>query len=201
MRRCLHLLAEQGFGTVITGALPPAEQRSFLEAGFVAQEYLHLLVLDLSLPLLPLPPSPRLYRAGRSRRRQLLAVDGACFSAFWRIDEAGLREVLAATERHRLRVALGDKRFVIGYAVCGATGRRGFVQRLAVSPGAQGHGIGKRLLLDGLYWMRSLGVQEVAVNTQVGNATALSLYRRAGFQDDAAGLCVLSAELVHGRDG
>jgi GNAT superfamily N-acetyltransferase len=201
VRRCLDFLADQGFDKVITGALPPSEQRGFLEAGFVVHEHLQLLVLDLSLPLLPLPPGPRLHRAGRSRRNQLLAVDAACFSAFWRIDPAGLREVLRATEHHRLRVALGEGRLVSGYAICGASGRRGFVQRLAVSPASQGHGIGKKLLLDGLYWLRSCRVQEVAVNTQVGNDPALALYRRAGFRDDAAGVCVLSAELVRRRDG
>jgi ribosomal protein S18 acetylase RimI-like enzyme len=125
-----------------------------------------------------------------------LEVDGAAFAPFWRLDHAGLREALKATRQHHLRVVLGPRRAVAGYAICGVSGRRGFVQRLAVAPDAQGRGIGKALLLDGLYWLRARGAEEVAVNTQVGNETALSLYRRVGFRDDPGGLAVLSTRLA-----
>ena len=84
---------------------------------------------------------------------------------------------------------------MVGYAICGASAGRGFVQRLAVLPEAQGHGVGKRLLLDGVHWLRGLGVREIAVNTQIGNETALALYRKVGFRDDPNGLSVLSAQL------
>jgi GNAT superfamily N-acetyltransferase len=195
VRRCLRLLAEQGFERVVTGALPPGEQHGFLEAGFVVHEQLHLLALDKALRLPPLPPSPRLRRAGPVRRRGVLDVDAAAFSAFWRLDRAGLKEAMAATPQRRLRVVLDSGRQVSGYAICGASGGRGFVQRLAVTPSAQGHGLGTKLLLDGLYWLRGLGTYQIAVNTQQGNETALALYRRVGFREDPAGLCVLSAGL------
>ena len=84
---------------------------------------------------------------------------------------------------------------MIGYAICGASGSRGFVQRLGVEPGLQRRGVGSKLLLDGLYWLRAVGATRVAVNTQVGNEPALGLYRRMGFTDDDAGLSVLSAGL------
>jgi ribosomal protein S18 acetylase RimI-like enzyme len=198
VRRCLALLAEQGFKGVVTGALSPAEQRGFLEAGFGVHEHLHLLLLDLSDPLPPLPSWPRLHAAGLRRRRGLLAVDALAFAPFWRLDRAGLHEALKATQDHRLRVALA-KRSVVGYAVCGASAGRGFVQRLAVSPDCQGRGLGRKLLLDGLYWLRAMGVREVAVNTQVGNDAALALYHRLGFRDDLAGLSVLTAGLAPSR--
>jgi len=198
VRHCARVLAEQGFERVITGAIGPSEQHGFLEAGFVLEERLHLLVRDVSAPLVALPARPRLHRALLVRRAQLLEVDAACFSPFWRVDMAGLREVLAATDKHRLRVALGAHHKVCGYAVCGAAGGRGFVQRIAVAPELRGRGIGKKLLVDGLYWLRSVGAREVAVNTQFGNEVALSLYRGVGFEDDETGLCVLSARL--GRD-
>jgi len=195
VRRCLHLLAEQGFQRVVTAALPPDEQHGFLEAGFVVHEQLHLLALDKALPLPPLPPEPKLRRAGPVRKTGALEVDAAAFSPFWRLDRAGLKEALAATPQRRLRVVLDGDRRVTGYAICGASGGRGFVQRLAVTPAAQGHGLGKRLLLDGLYWLRGLGTYQIAVNTQHGNETALALYRQVGFREDPAGLCVLSAGL------
>ena len=124
-----------------------------------------------------------------------MKVDAAAFAPFWRLDRAGLREAVKATRQHRLRVVLGDHRAVVGYAICGTSGGRGFVQRLAVAPAAQGRGIGKALLLDGLDWLRASGAQDIAVNTQVGNDAALALYRSVGFRDDADGLAVLSARL------
>jgi dTDP-4-amino-4,6-dideoxy-D-galactose acyltransferase len=111
------------------------------------------------------------------------------------LDRAGLRDALGATQQRHLRVVLSVKRKVVGYAICGASDRRGFVQRLAVLPEAQGQGIGKRLLLDGLYWLRGLNAQHIVVNTQMGNEAALALYRRVGFREDPAGLSVLAAGL------
>jgi len=196
VRRCLGLLAEQGFQRVVTAALPPAEQRGFLEAGFNVHEHLHLLVLDAGVALPPMPPGPALRRAGAIRRKALLKVDAAAFAPFWRLDQAGLRDALGATQKRRLRVALGVRHKVVGYAICGASDGRGFVQRLAVLPEAQGHGIGKRLLLDGLYWLRGLNTRHIVVNTQFGNEAALRLYRQVGFREDPAGLSVLSAALL-----
>ena len=44
-RRCLSVLAEQGFQRVITSAVSPPEQAGLLQAGFEVHEHLHLLVL------------------------------------------------------------------------------------------------------------------------------------------------------------
>lgn len=195
VRRCLGLLAERGFRSVVTAALPPVEQSGFIEAGFQVREHLHLLVLDRDATLPPVAPGPPLRHAGPLRRRGVLRVDAASFAPFWRLDRGGLNDALGATQQRRLRVVLGVRRKVVGYAICGASEGRGFVQRLAVLPEAQGHGTGKRLLLDGLHWLRGLNANHIVVNTQVGNEAALALYRNVGFQDDPAGLSVLSAAL------
>ena len=63
------------------------------------------------------------------------------------------------------------------------------------TPEAQGHGLGKRLLLDGLHWLRALHAHRIVVNTQMGNDAALGLYQQVGFREDPAGLSVLSAPL------
>jgi GNAT superfamily N-acetyltransferase len=195
VRRCAQLLARQGYEKAITAALSTREQLGFLEAGFCVHEHLHLLLLDRSVSIPPSLPRPHLRRATPARRRGLLAVDAVAFSPFWRLDQAGLREALSATPRRRLRVVLGGDHKVTGYAICGASGPRGFVQRLAVEPSCQGQGIGKKLLLDGLEWLRRVGTVEIAVNTQEGNEAALALYRNVGFRDDLYGLSVLSADL------
>lgn len=193
--RCLKVLADQGFQRVITSAVAPREQAGLRQAGFEVHEHLHLLLLQRGAQLPPPSATPHRHRAGPVRTGGLLKVDGAAFAPFWRLDRAGLREAVNATHQHRLRVVLGDRRAVVGYVICGTSGGRGFVQRLAVAPAVQGRGIGKALLLDGLHWLRASGAQEIAVNTQVGNDPALALYRSVGFRDDPDGLAVLSARL------
>lgn len=200
VRRCLHLLARQGYERVITGALSYREQPGFLAAGFDVYEQLHLLLLDHTRRLPPVPSGPRLRRALGRRRMGALELDALAFDPFWRLDSAGLEEALRATPGRRFRVVLGDRagggrRPVIGYAICGASGTRGFVQRLAVAPAARRQGIGKRLLLDGLAWLRAQGAGQIAVNTQYGNSAALELYKNVGFREDPEGLSVLSARI------
>jgi len=194
VRHCCEQLARRGYRRVVTGALSPTEQAAFLDAGFAVEEQLHLLGIDLTEPLAPVPDGLALHR-GRRYRRAVLAVDRTAFSEFWQFDEAGLTDALAATPQTRFRVAVGPDGEVGGYAVCGRAGARGFVQRLAVVPAARRGGTGSRLLLDGLHWMRRHGVRRAMVNTQVGNEAALSLYRRVGFRDEPAGLSVLSVGL------
>jgi GNAT superfamily N-acetyltransferase len=84
---------------------------------------------------------------------------------------------------------------LIGYAIHGRSGTRGFVQRLAVAPEARRLGVGRGLLLDGLYWMRRRGVRRAVVNTQVGNDAALTLYYDVGFRREPSGLSVMEAGL------
>jgi len=193
VNECLRLLGQQGFREVVTGALSAGEQAGFLAAGFEVRERLDLLVLSLGTTLGPLPPGRRLYRVGPRRRAGVLAVDRSAFPPFWRLDRASLHEALRATPLRHFRVVLDDRRKVVGYAICGVAGSRGFVQRLAVTPSARRGGLGTRLLLDGLGWMRSAGARQVVVNTQEGNSAALALYKSVGFRQEADGLCVLSA--------
>jgi ribosomal protein S18 acetylase RimI-like enzyme len=196
LRRCLRTLAERGYTRVVTAALAPPEQEGFLAAGFEVEERLHLLARDLG-SLAPVPAGLALRRVGRVLRPQVLQVDHAAFPAFWQFDGHGLDEALGATPRTRFRAALaahGDRR-VLGYAISGRSGHRGFVQRLAVDPEAQRQGIGRGLLLDGLHWMRRRGVRRAVVNTQLDNDAALMLYQQCGFRREPAGLTVLSTGL------
>jgi len=197
LRRCLTVLAERGFNRVVTAALSPLEQGGFLAAGFEVTEELHLLAIDLDgLP--PVPADLALARVRWNQRDEILAIDQAAFSPFWQFDEQGLADALRATPRTRFRAALAppdDARRFAGYAICGRSGSRGFVQRLAVLPDFQRRGLGRGLLLDGLNWMRRRGVARAVVNTQLDNAPALSLYLETGFRREPSGLSVLSAGL------
>jgi ribosomal protein S18 acetylase RimI-like enzyme len=192
VRQCLDQLAARGFSSVVTTALSVPEQTGFLGAGFGVEEDLHLLVHDLrGLP--PAPPAS-LRRATHADRRGVLDVDAIAFPPFWRIDDEGLTDALAATPRTRFRVASGQ-RAVTGYAISGRAGRRGFLQRLAVEPHHQREGLGRALALDALYWLRRWRVERAFVNTQLDNAAALSLYESLGFRREETRLSVLSRGL------
>jgi ribosomal protein S18 acetylase RimI-like enzyme len=137
-----------------------------------------------------------LRRAPRRRRAEILDVDRAAFVEFWRFDALGLKDALRATPAVRFRMAVAPGGRVAGYAISGRSGSRGFVQRLAVHPTFQGAGTGRRLLLDGMHWMRRNGVGRAMVNTQAGNQAALSLYTQTGFREEPVGLSVLSTGLL-----
>lgn len=179
-----------GVGRLVTGALTPAEQSPFTAAGFTVHDRLHLLSHDLH----DLPPVPdvgaRLRRAGRSDHAPALAVDARAFEPFWRLDRVGLRDAIGATPTARFRV-LGSAP-ILGYAVTGRSGNRGYLQRLAVDPTHRREGLGTALVIDGLRWLRRRWTTSAVVNTQVGNDAALSLYRRLGFVLEPGGLCVLT---------
>lgn len=201
VRHCLDQLAASGFARVLTGALGPLEQDGFLAAGFAVQEELHLLSHDLRQ--LPAPDDDAGLAVRRARptdRREVLDVDGRAFPPFWRLDEGGLDEALGATPHTRFRVVAGacsdaDVRPVAGYAITGRAGRRGFLQRLAVDPGARRLGLGRGLVMDGLRWLRRWHVERAVVNTQIDNHAALALYRSLGFRREPVGLSVLATGL------
>ena len=64
----------------------------------------------------------------------------------------------------------------LGYGLFGRAGTDGYVQRLAVHPEAQGDGLGRALLVDGLHWLRRRGAVHAYVNTQSDNDRAYALY-------------------------
>jgi ribosomal protein S18 acetylase RimI-like enzyme len=206
VRHCLDVLAARGFAEVVTAALSPREQAGFQSAGFELHERLHLLALDLTRGpgARPNPISwfrrvdgsrrgSVVRRARRRDRGRLLVVDNAAFPPFWQLDEGGLVEALRATPSSRLRVAVDPE--VVGYAISGRAGQRGYLQRLAVDPEHQGNGIGRALAIDGLRWMARRGVEQAVVNTQYGNEAALAVYDQLGFRVQPGGLAVMTTRI------
>lgn len=202
VERSLAELERDGVGVALTAALAPPEQEPFLQAGFRVHERLHLLVRSLDdLPSVP-HTRARLRRGRRADRPDLLAVDAAAFPGFWRLDEPALDDAIAATPSARLRVAAlipdapaSHSSGVVGYAITGRAGPRGYLQRLAVDPDQQRLGIGTALVVDGLRWLRRWRARQVLVNTQVDNDSALGLYLALGFRLQRDGLAVLRREI------
>lgn len=189
VRDALARARAQGYRRMVTPALPPYEWHPYLDAGFEIRERLHLLGHDL-LAL----PEKGAHRLRKVRRRDLdtvLEIDHLAFEPFWRMDPPALDEAVRATPSSRFRLHRGGD----GYALFGRAGNRGYVQRLAVRPGAEGSGLGSTLVTDGLWWLRRWRITEVLVNTQASNDRAVALYERLGFRRRAGGLAVLEADL------
>jgi ribosomal protein S18 acetylase RimI-like enzyme len=194
LQRRLADLRLEGWQGVVTAALAPLDQKVFADQGFRVIERLHL--LRHRLRSLPTPgdgesPFERTRRARRRDHRAVLTIDRAAFVPFWQLDQTTLADALSATRSSRFRVVDSAGGRVAGYAVCGRSATRGYVQRLAVDPGCQRQGLGTALLLDGLRWLARRRARDVLVNTQEGNERSLRLYLRTGFELEPGGLAVL----------
>lgn len=197
--RYLRELTGQGFSSVVTAALAPTDAQAFVSVGFEEQERLRLLSHDLRD--LPRRAGPRPRRVRPQDWTAVLTVDSASFAPFWRLDHAGLHDAVAATPTARFRLLAAPTTgagaaTTAGYALTGRAGRQGFVQRLAVRPEHQGHGLGRILALDALHWLRRCRARRAVVNTQQGNEVALSFYRHLGFRAEPSDLIVLRRDLA-----
>lgn len=191
VRHAAGRLEADGVRLVLTPALRPEEQEPFLELGFRVRERLHL--LRHRLGAVPEVAPVQLRRGWRRDYRSALEVDALAFSSFWRFDRDALADARAATPSSTFRVA--GRRRVHGYAVTGLAGSLAYLQRLAVHPDHQRHGIGAALVVDALSWSRSRGAEGVLVNTQEANHRAMELYLRLGFASEPHGLAVLERDL------
>lgn len=194
LERTRASLAADGFTSVVTAAVGPAEQDAFARDGFAEREQLHLLRHDLRSVQPAATGVGRIRRGARRDHAAVLDVDGRAFDEFWRLDVDGLLEAMRATPVSRLRVV--RHRGVVAYSVAGRAGRHGYLQRLAVDPSVAGRGLGAALVADTLGWMRRRGVASVLVNTQQSNQRALGLYERLGFVLEPDGLAVLQRPLT-----
>jgi ribosomal protein S18 acetylase RimI-like enzyme len=192
VRRCVEKARASGYDSVLTSAVSPHESEPFVDAGFSVQERLHLLALDLDQA--PEPPAQPLSKAARRDRPGVLELDDLSFDDFWRLGPVGLKDALHATPTSRFRVA-HDGDLVAAYAITGAAGRFGYLQRIAVHPHARRHGWGRALVADALGWIWRHGGTRAYVNTQLENTRALALYQSFGFEILPAGLCVLGRAL------
>jgi len=193
IRTEVERLRSRGVERILTGALHHGEVAAFEAAGFVEHERLHLLRHDLrSLP--EIAPSSRVHlrRAWWRDQSSVLAIDGRAFDTFWSLDHKGLDDAVRATPSSRFRVALSDNGTLSGYAVTGRAGDRGYLQRLAVDPPRHRSGTGRRLVADGLGWLKRTGTRLAVVNTQEHNEAALRLYLSTGFVMEPHGLTVLT---------
>jgi len=80
------------------------------------------------------------------------------------------------------RVATVESR-VVGVALCGHDGRRGYIYHLAVDPAYQGRGLGKRLLDECLDGLRGTSVRRVLIMVAKDNPRGREFWRRNGWEE------------------
>ena len=140
---------------------------------------------DLSLPIAPaplpagiilLPFSKETTNAARELMKRVypegLNDGGISFEGFWTwltTDAEFDRDLMFFAARHGV---------VVGLCHCW---RDNFVKDLAVDPSFRKSGLGSALLTTALLAYRGRKAASVDLKTDIGNATAQSLYRRLGF--------------------
>jgi ribosomal protein S18 acetylase RimI-like enzyme len=186
------LAGREGVRAIRTGALFAAAAERFFDAGFAVVDTLMLLRADLDDP----GPARRPVGATaplRARHHGVAArIDAAAFGAEWGNGAADLAEIRRATTSHRARVrhAISSPPVrrvlrrppIVAFAITGAAGGQGYLQRLAVLPEHQRQGHGRALTIDSLEWMRRRRLSHAVVNTGIDNEPARALYESLGFR-------------------
>jgi ribosomal protein S18 acetylase RimI-like enzyme len=201
------LAGRESVRAIRTGALFTEAANRFAGAGFAVVDTLMLLRADLSDPAVG-----RTERRGGAtvplRHRQhdeAARVDRSAFGAEWSNAPADLGEIRRATAAHRARarraLATNTRRMfrrppIVAFAITGAAGGQGYLQRLAVLPEHQRQGHGRVLTVDSLAWMRRRRLGHAVVNTGVDNEPARELYESLGFRALSDRLVVMQLDLT-----
>ena len=90
------------------------------------------------------------------------------------------------------RVAI-DGSTVVGVAMCGHDGRRGYIYHLAVDLAYRRYGLGKRLVQECLSGLRDAGIQRAIILVADDNGRGREFWRRCDWEE-------LSGALAMGKD-
>ena len=80
------------------------------------------------------------------------------------------------------RVAI-DESTVVGVAMCGHDGRRGYIYHLAVDPTYRRYGLGKRLVQESLDGLRRVGIVRAIILVADYNLGGAEFWKRSGWED------------------
>ena len=179
----LNACAEQLFGvgvpSVLSPPLPPTARGAWLDAGFTPA--LDLALMRLSLDDQPRCPDHLVVESTDMGREGLLEIDRAAFSTFWRFDANGLDEAIDATTSSNILIIRNQNGGAAGFAVVGYGSAITYLQRVAVHPDWQGHGMGRSLVRAAARNARASSARVMLLNTQFDNEAAIDLYSAEGF--------------------
>jgi ribosomal protein S18 acetylase RimI-like enzyme len=202
-----NLTTRDAVRAIRTGALFAEAAGRFADAGFSVVDTLMLLRADLDDPRVARARLRR-HATVRLRPRQHDAaarVDRAAFGPQWSNGPADLAEIRRATGSHRARArravmstagGLFRRPLLVAFAITGAAGGQGYLQRLAVLPEHQRQGHGRTLTVDSLTWMRRRRLGHAVVNTGVDNEPARALYESLGFRALSDRLVVMQLDVA-----
>jgi ribosomal protein S18 acetylase RimI-like enzyme len=78
-----------------------------------------------------------------------------------------------------------DGEALIGSAMVGYDGHRGWVYYVAVDPDRRGEGLGRALMEASEAWLKALGAPKLQFMVRHDNAVALGFYERLGYEVQA----------------
>jgi len=96
-------------------------------------------------------------------------------------DKEGMTQFIARNPALS-RVAI-DGTTVVGVAMCGHDGRRGYIHHLAVDPAYRRYGLGKRLVRECLDGLHQAGVVRAIILVSDNNLAGAEFWKRAGWED------------------
>ena len=80
------------------------------------------------------------------------------------------------------RVATDDSK-IVGVAMCGHDGRRGYIYHVAVDPAYRRYGLGKHLVHECLDGLRQTGIMRALILVADYNLGGAEFWKRAGWED------------------
>jgi len=76
-----------------------------------------------------------------------------------------------------------DGTVMVGIALCGHDGRRGYIYHLAVDPAYQARGVGKRLMDECLNGLRRIGLKRALILVANDNLRGRKFWSRYGWEE------------------
>jgi ribosomal protein S18 acetylase RimI-like enzyme len=94
----------------------------------------------------------------------------------------------AGAERHgrespRRLMSRQANQSIVGVALCGQDGRRGYIYHLAVDPNYRGRGLGKRLVAECLEGLRRLGLKRANIMVAMDNPRGREFWSKCGWEE------------------
>lgn len=176
---CTGQLISLGADEIYSPPLPKNARSTWTDAGYAP--YVDLALMRKALDDQPAAPTHLVVAADDVALAELLLIDQAAFSRFWRFDENGLTEAIEATGRSNILIIRDGDGRAAGFAVVGYGSAISYLQRVAVHPRWQGQGMGRSLVRVAARKARAAGAQVMLLNTQFDNRSAISLYESEGF--------------------
>ena len=136
LEACTAELRQLGADSVVSPPLPANSLGTWRDAGY--EPFIDLALMRRSLDRPVRAPDHLVVEVDDIDVDELLAIDSAAFSDFWRFDRHGLTEAIEATGASSILVIHDGSGRSAGFAVVGYGSAISYLQRVAVHPDWQG---------------------------------------------------------------